>query len=75
MKTFTVSATLVFLSSFVQALPTLSQAEDRQFTVTVTFEGADPDASFVQYIPTGGSVPICMFPSNPGRALSPSEHF
>ena len=62
MKLSTISATLAILASSVTAAPGLKPVEAREFSVYVTFNGADSDAYYTRSIPADGSVNIlCKF--------------
>ena len=58
MKAFTVSSLAALLAAVAQAAPAPAQIDSREPRDRVTFEGADPDAFYTQYVPISGSFKI-----------------
>lgn len=55
MKAFTISAAVALLAAFAQAAPAPVEIDARGMSVTLTFEGATPSASYSLTVPVDGS--------------------
>ncbi|KAL8714779.1 MAG: hypothetical protein Q9220_001292, partial [cf. Caloplaca sp. 1 TL-2023] len=61
MRTFTISAALLLLTSLVSTAPVATQPETRQFDAFITFYGADTDAYYTRiWTADGSSMVICQ---------------